>query len=63
MNQANPLPLQVSNLAVGGGYTAYSEPGGILLGVILTVVSFCGAGRQFRKRRQTARLLNRQTEV
>ena len=35
----------------------------ILLGVILTVVSFCGARRQFRKRRQTARLLNRQTEV
>ena len=35
----------------------------ILLGVILTVVSFCGAGRQLRKRRQTARLLNRQTEV
>ena len=63
VNQANPLPLQVSNLAVGGGYTAYSEPGGILLGVILTVVSFCGAGRQLRKRRQTARLLNRQTEV
>ena len=63
VNQANPLPLQVSNLAVGGGYTAYSEPGGILLGVILTVVSFCGARRQFRKRRQTARLLNRQTEV
>ena len=63
VNQATPLPLQVSNLAVGGGYTAYSEPGGILLGVILTVVSFCGARRQFRKRRQTARLLNRQTEV
>ena len=63
VNQANPLPLQVSNLAVGGGYTAYSEPGGILLGVFLTVVSFCGARRQFRKRRQTARLLNRQTEV
>ncbi len=63
VNQANPLPLQVSNLAVGGGYTAYSGPGGILLGVILTVVSFCGARRQFRKRRQTARLLNRQTEV
>jgi len=26
VNQALPLPLQVSNLAVGGGYTAYSEP-------------------------------------
>lgn len=31
VNQASPLPLGVSNLAVGGGYTAYSEPGDILL--------------------------------
>ena len=42
VQQANPLPLQVSNLAVGGGYTAYSEPGGIMLGVILTIVSLYG---------------------
>lgn len=52
VNQANPLPLQVSNLAVGGGYTAYSEPGGIVLGVILTVVSFYGALRQARRRKR-----------
>lgn len=52
VNQANPLPLQVSNLAVGGGYTAYSEPGGIALGVILTVVSFYGALRQARRRKR-----------
>ncbi len=52
VNQANPLPLQVSNLAVGGGYTAYSEPGGIALGVILTVASFYGALRQARKRKR-----------
>ena len=52
VNQANPLPLQVSNLAVGGGYTAYSEPGGILLGVILTVVSFYGALRQKKKKKR-----------
>ncbi len=52
VNQANPLPLQVSTLAVGGGYTAYSEPGGILLGVILTVVSFYGALRQKKKKKR-----------
>ncbi len=52
VNQANPLPLQVSNLAVGGGYTAYSEPGGILLGAILTVVSFYGALRQKKKKKR-----------
>ncbi len=52
VNQANPLPLQVSNLAVGGGYTAYSEPGGIALGVILTVVSFYGVLRQARRRKR-----------
>ena len=52
VNQANPLPLQASNLAVGGGYTAYSEPGGILLGVILTVVSFYGALRQKKKKKR-----------
>ena len=52
VNQANPLPLQVSNLAVGGGYTAYSEPGGILLGIILTAVSFFGILRQAKKRKK-----------
>lgn len=31
VNQPLPLPLQVSNLAVGGGYTAYSEPGEIAM--------------------------------
>ena len=52
VNQALPLPLQVSNLAVGGGYTAYSEPGGIILGVILTIVSFFGIlGRNRKKKR------------
>lgn len=55
VNQALPLPLQVSNLAVGGGYTAYSEPGGIILGVILTVVSFFGILRQNRKSSGTPR--------
>lgn len=31
VNQPLPLPLKVSNLAVGGGYRAYSEPEDILL--------------------------------
>lgn len=31
VDQPLPLPLQVSNLAVGGGYRAYSEPGSIIL--------------------------------
>lgn len=51
VKQASPLPLQVSNLAVGGGYTAYSEPGGILLGIILTIVSFYGVLRQRGKKK------------
>lgn len=55
VNQALPLPLQVSNLAVGGGYTAYSEPGGIILGVILTAVSFFGILRQKRESSGTPR--------
>ncbi|MCI8801491.1 MAG: VWA domain-containing protein [Lachnospiraceae bacterium] len=38
VNQASPLPLGVSNLAVGGGYTAYSEPGDILFVLILTAI-------------------------
>lgn len=31
VDQPNPLPLEVSNLAVGGGYKAYSEPGMVIL--------------------------------
>lgn len=51
VNQASPLPLQVSNLAVGGGYTAYSEPGGIALGVILTAVSLFSILRKSKRNR------------
>lgn len=35
VHQASPLPLQVSNLAIGGGYTAYSEPGTMLVIALL----------------------------
>ena len=38
VNQASPLPLGVSNLAVGGGYTAYSEPGDILIVLAAAVI-------------------------
>ncbi len=31
VDQPSPLPLGVSNLAVGGGFFAYSEPGDVLL--------------------------------
>ena len=51
VKQASPLPLQVSNLAIGG-YTAYSEPGGIILGFILTIVSFYGILCQRRKKKR-----------
>lgn len=40
VNQASPLPLGVSNLAVGGGYTAYSEPGDALLLAVAAGVIF-----------------------
>lgn len=34
VEQALPLPLHVTGLAVGGGYTAYSEPGLLLMAVL-----------------------------
>lgn len=52
VNQAQPLPLQVSNLAVGGGYSAYSEPGWILMAIILTAVSFWGIMRQMKLKKK-----------
>lgn len=42
VNQASPLPLGVSNLAVGGGYTAYSEPGEAPLLAAAAGVIICG---------------------
>lgn len=54
VDQALPLPLQVSNLAVGGGYRAYCEPGSIILialmAGILVIRLFC----QSKKRKQTS---------
>jgi len=51
VNQALPLPLGVSNLAVGGGYRAYSEPGDLLLlaaGAAALIMGYLG--RTGRKR-------------
>ena len=52
VNQALPLPLGVSNLAVGGGYRAYSEPGDLLLlaaGAAALIIGYLG--RTIRRRR------------
>ena len=51
VNQPNPLPLQVSNLAVGGGYVAYSEPGSLLVIFPLAGALFLGFLRK-KKRKQ-----------
>ena len=50
VNQASPLPLGVSNLAVGGGYSAYSEPEGwFILPAAGCVLAVCFL-RRMRKR-------------
>lgn len=46
VDQALPLPLHVSNLAIGGGYTAYSEPGEALLILIMAAVPLLGLARR-----------------
>ncbi len=53
INQASPLPLGVSNLAVGGGYRAYSEPGEVLLLTVAAAVLVLGYLRRTGQRRQT----------
>ena len=49
VDQPLPLPLKVSNLAVGGGYRAYSEPGDIIL--IMTLAGVVIINLLFRKKR------------
>lgn len=51
VDQALPLPQRVSNLAVGGGYSAYSEPELMLL--ILPVAAAVVAKRKRDKRMQS----------
>lgn len=51
INQALPLPLKVSNLAVGGGYTAYSEPNPIVAAVMAAgILCFTVIRRKYRKK-------------
>lgn len=49
VDQSQPLPLGVSNLAVGGGYRAYSEPADIIL--ILVMACILSLGILHRRRR------------
>lgn len=52
VDQPNPLPLEVSNLAVGGGYRAYSEPGEIIL--ILSIICVLLMSVFYRRRLKPA---------
>ncbi|MBQ8878556.1 MAG: VWA domain-containing protein [Lachnospiraceae bacterium] len=48
VDQPNPLPLHVSNLAIGCGYTVGSEPGTLLF----TVLAGCFAIISFKRKRK-----------
>lgn len=52
VDQALPLPLQVSNLAVGGGYRAYSEPETVIL--ILLMASVLSLNLLYHKKKKNA---------
>ncbi len=54
VDQALPLPLQVSNLAVGGGYRAYSEPGSIILIALMAGILVIRLFYHIKKRKQTS---------
>lgn len=55
VDQAQPLPLQVSNLAVGGGYSAYSEPGELLLLLAAAAVPLLALLRRKAQQRGAAK--------
>lgn len=48
VDQPNPLPLEVSNLAVGGGYKAYSEPAEIILLFAMICVILIGILHRYK---------------
>ncbi len=52
VDQALPLPLHVTNLAVGGGYTAYSEPGEILFVLFLAGMAMMGLWKTWNTARR-----------
>ncbi len=51
VDQPNPLPLGVSNLAVGGGYRAYSEPADIILLLSMICILLTSMIYHHRKKR------------
>lgn len=54
VDQASPLPLKVSNLALGGGYMTYSEPGTIFMIFAMAGVLGIHVLRLYRKKRDIA---------
>lgn len=52
VDQPQPLPLGVSNLAVGGGYRAYSEPADIIL--LLSMICILLTGMIYRRKKKPA---------
>ncbi|MDO4332758.1 MAG: VIT and VWA domain-containing protein [Eubacteriales bacterium] len=51
VDQPQPLPSGVSNLAIGTGYTIGSEPGSLIFGFMLQVLALTGI-LQYRKKRR-----------
>ena len=52
VDQPNPLPLHVSNLAVGGGYAAYSEPESLIVIILAAGALLPGLLRKRKQMRQ-----------
>lgn len=52
VNQPLPLPENVSNLAVGGRYTIGSEPGNIILIVLMILPFFVSTMNRIRRKKQ-----------
>ncbi len=55
VDQALPMPQHVTNLAVGGGYTAYSEPGDLLFFLLIPCLSLAGIVKFIKATRKNAK--------
>ncbi len=55
VDQALPMPQHVTNLAVGGGYTAYSEPGDLLFFLLIPCLSLAGMVKFIKAARKNAK--------
>ncbi|MCM1187459.1 MAG: VWA domain-containing protein [Lachnoclostridium sp.] len=53
VDQASPLPLKVSNLALGGGYMTYSEPETVFMVFAMSGVLAIHMLRLYRKKKRT----------